>query len=222
MSESPMEEEYRLRLEEARRELAADGWKIVPADQMAELPVPIGGRAPDIVAQRGAELLVGTVTSRNSRGLRTLNGLADAVAGEPHVSLEVYWLGDEPKAGPPRELVQEYAGEAATLLRSGHARAAVVTAWSALEGALPYYASDSRAPLPAGERYTPRQAWPLLSQLYSLGYISDADYERLRQLREQRNAAAHLTGGQAPDPGDIEYALAIVARMLDGRYTPGD
>ena len=50
MSESPMEEEYRLRLEEARRELAADGWKIVPADQMAELPVPIGGGVPDIVA----------------------------------------------------------------------------------------------------------------------------------------------------------------------------
>jgi hypothetical protein len=58
--------------------------------------------------------------------------------------------------------------------------------------------------------------------LSSLGYISDADYERLRQLRGQRNAAAHLTGGQAPDPGDIEYALDIVARMLDGRYTPGD
>jgi hypothetical protein len=40
-------------------------------------------------------------------GLRTLNGLADAVAGAPRVSLEVYWLGDEPEADPARELVQD-------------------------------------------------------------------------------------------------------------------
>ena len=55
MSESPMEEEYRLRLEEAHCELAADGWKIVPAYQTAELPVPKGGPAVQRQPRAGAQ-----------------------------------------------------------------------------------------------------------------------------------------------------------------------
>ena len=83
------------------------------------------------------------------------------------------------------------------LLRSGHARAVVATAWSSLESALIYYAAESRAPLPASERPAPQQAWSLL---YSLGYISDADCDRLHELRKQRNAAVHFTGKEAPIP----------------------
>jgi hypothetical protein len=65
--------------------------------------------------------------------------------------------------------------------------------------------------------------------LYSLGYVGDADYERLRELRGQRNAAVHPSGRQPPgpadiepDPADIEYALDIISRMLNGQYVPGD
>ena len=222
MTDSTLEQAYRQRLEEARRELMEDGWEVLPADRLAELPAPLGDPAPDIVARRGGEVLVGEVKSRNSRELRDLNGLADAVAAIPNARLEIYWLGDEPAANPERDLIREYADEAATLLRSGHARAAVATAWSALEGALIYYAAESQAPLPAGTRPAPQQAWTLLSQLYSLGYISDADYERLHELRTQRNAAVHFAGKQAPDPADIEYALGIVDRMLNGRYIAAD
>lgn len=224
MSESPMEQAYRLRLEEARRELTDDGWEVVSADQLADVlwPTPLSGLAPDIVARKGRELLVGEVKSRNSRELGDLNGLANAIATVPHARLEVFWLGDEPESDPARDLIREYVAEAATLLRSGHSKAAVATAWSALEGALIYYAAESRASLPPGERPAPQQAWSLLSQLYSLGYISDADYDRLHELRKQRNAAVHFTGEEAPDPADIEYALDIVDRMLSGRYTTGD
>jgi hypothetical protein len=219
-----MEQAYRLRLEEARRELTADGWEVLPADRLGDMigPTPLNDMAPGIVARKGSELLIGEVQSRNSRGLPDLNKLADAVAAVPHARLEVYWLGDKPESDPEHDLVREYAAEAATLLRSGHARAAVATAWSALEGALIYYAAESRAPLPPGERPAPQQAWSLLSQLYSLGYISDSDYDRLHELRKQRNAAVHFTGKEAPYPADIEYALDIVDRMLSGRYTPAD
>jgi hypothetical protein len=222
VSETPIEQAYRLRLEEVRRELAADGWEVLPAHLRADVlwPTPLSGLAPDIVARKGAELLVGEVKSRNSPDLGDLNELADAVAAVPNARLEVYWLGDEPEFDPERELIREYATEAAVLQRSGHARAAVATVWSALEGALIYYAAESQAPLPEGERPAPQQAWSLLSQLNSLGYVSDADYDRLHELRKQRNAAVHFTGTEAPDPADVEYALDIIDRMLNGRYAP--
>ena len=66
------------------------------------------------------------------------------------------------------------------------------------------------------------QAWSLLSQLSSLGYITDVDYQRLHELRKQRNEAVHFTGRDAPDPADVEYVLDIVDRMLNGRYVPAD
>jgi hypothetical protein len=224
VNESPVELAFRLRIAEVRRKLTEDGWEVVPGDLLADVlgPTPLRELAPDIVARKGDELLIGEVKSRNSRELRDLNGLADAVAALPRARLEVFWLGDQPESDPERDLIREYAAEAATLLRLGHARAAVATAWSALEGALIYYAVESRAPLPPDEPLAPQQAWSLLSQLYSLGYINDADYERLHELRKQRNAAVHFTGKEAPDPADIEYTLDIVERMLNGRYTPGD
>jgi len=220
MTESPLEQAYRLRLEEVRHELTDEGWEVLSADQAAKLPEPLSGRRMDVVARKGAELLVGEVKSRNSRGLEDLNGLADAVAAVPHARLEVYWLGDERESDPDRRLVREYVAEAAVLLQSGHARAAVTTAWSALEGALIYYVAESLASLPDGQRPAPQQAWQLLSQLNSLGYISDADYGRLHELRKQRNAAVHFTGTGTPDSADIKYLLDIVERMLSGRYTP--
>jgi hypothetical protein len=217
-----MEQAYRLRLEEVRRELSADGWEVLPAGQLRDLigPVPLSRLAPDIVARRGAELLIGQVKARNSPQLASLTSLADAVAAVPGARLEVYWLGDEPESDPERALIREYAAEAAELLRAGHPRAAVATAWSALEGALVYYAAESGAPLPEGERPSPQQAWALLSQLNSLGYITDDDYDRLHELRKQRNTAVHFTGKEPPDPADIHYALDIIDRMLSGRYTP--
>ena len=58
----------------------------------------------------------------------------------------------------------------------------------------------------------------LLSQLSSLGYISDNDCDRLHELCKQRNAAVDFTSAEPPDSADIEYALDIISRMLDGQY----
>ena len=40
MTDSTLEQAYRQRLEEARRELMEDGWEVLPADRLAELPDP--------------------------------------------------------------------------------------------------------------------------------------------------------------------------------------
>jgi hypothetical protein len=224
MSQSPLEQAFRQRMAEAIAELRGDDWEVVDLAGH-EMPSWFRGEVlnfqPDFVARKGEELLVGEVKSRNSSELQELNALADAVAKLPNARLEVYWLGDEPENDPTRELVRTYAREAATLLKTGHITSAVVIAWTALEGALVYYAAESQAPMSAEVR-TPPNAWQLLSQLYSLGYISEDDYSRLQEVRKQRNAAVHYVGTVAPNTSDIEYVLDIVDRMLSGRYTTVD
>lgn len=223
MSESPWERLLRERVDEVLAELERDGWEILPADQLAGLSVPsrLVQLAPDIVAKKGSELLVGEFKSRNSRGLDVLNDLADAVAELPNARLEVYWLGDDPQTDPARERIREVARNAQTLLTAGQYSAAAVIAWAAVEGALERYAVDIQAPV-AEETDRAPMPWQLLSRLYSLGYVGEKDYQQLAELRKQRNAAAHLRQFDPPEAGTIRYVLAVVERMVNGQYVPVD
>ena len=57
-------------------------------------------------------------------------------------------------------------------LQHGDFDAAIVMAWSAFESALYYFIADTQAPISAKPE-SRQTAWQLLSNLYSLGYISD-------------------------------------------------
>ena len=223
MSESPLERLLRERLDDVLAELERDGWEILPADQLGDLSIPprLIELAPDIVAKKGSELLVGEFKSRNSRGLDVLNELADTVAELPNARLEVYWLGDDPQADPARERIREVARNAQTLLAAGQFAAAAVIAWAAVEGALERYAADAQAPVEEATDRAP-MPWQLLSRLYSLGYIGEQDYQQLAELRKQRNAAAHMRKTDPPEAGTIRYVLGVVERMVNGQYVPVD
>jgi hypothetical protein len=221
MSERPVEQQFKKRLDEIRRELADDGWEVL--GKLVDPPVParLIELEPDIVARKGSELLVGEVKSRNSTSLDVLTALAETVAKLPNARLEVYWLGDEPEVEPTRERIRELVREALTLSTTGHLAAATVIAWAALEGALERYAADPQVPVTVGSARA-ITAWPLLSRLYSLGYLSESDYERLREVRRQRNAAVHFGHGELSQIQDIQYTLALVDRLLSGQYVSVD
>ncbi len=223
MSESQMGQAYRQRLGEARDELSKDGWEILTPEREAALSVPakLIELEPDIVAMKDGELLIGEVKSRNSRELNDLNELAEAVALLSNTRLEVYWLGDEPGSEPSREVIRDYVEEARVLLRTGHFAAAAVIAWAALEGALERFVSDTQLPIAANSEHV-LTAWPLVSRLYSLGYVSEGDFRRLAVVRKQRNAAVHFGRDDPPNAGDIEFTLRLVERMVAGRYVSVD
>lgn len=222
MSDSVVEQAFRQRLELAVAELLRDGWKIVGREHVDQLPAPLRKSRADYIAVRGTEIVVGEVKSRNSAELNELNDLADAVAQVPNARLEVHWLGDEPETKPERQFIRRFTNAATELLRNGEVDAATIMAWSALESVLPYFASDTQAPIPAGPQ-AGQSAWQLLSNLYSLGYISQHDLAQLNKLRKVRNELVHVRHGRTtPRAEDVMYVLGLVDRMLTGRYISVD
>jgi hypothetical protein len=88
-------------------------------------------------------------------------------------------------------------------------------ALAAFEGAVATFADEVDIRLKA-------PAMQLLSNLYSLGYVDEADFNRLSRLYTLRSAIAHLATPQIPEYEDIEFCLDLAARMLDGHYVSAD
>src|SRR6266496_520073 len=216
MTDAPREQSFRTRREQTVAELLQAGWEVVEEPGQQALPEPLREFRPDILARRGSELLIVEVKSRRSSDLSRLNALASAVASVPNAKLEINWLGDAPEFEPPVENIRVYLNEAAKLLSIEAFAAAVLIAWAALEGAVVYFASDKDDVQPWT---TP---WQLLSDLYSLGYVSDRDFERLTAFWKLRNEIAHHVGLVTPRREDIEFILKIAERMLAGRYISTD
>jgi hypothetical protein len=62
----------------------------------------------------------------------------------------------------------------------------------------------------------------LLANLYSLGFVEGADYQRLNALYTLRAEIAHSVTPQVPAPDDIQFGLDLALRMLEGRYVSAD
>ncbi len=221
MNERSVEREIGQYKERIAADLQRDGWEVLGGERIDRLPMALRQLQPDLIAIRGNEIMVGEIKSRNSSELQDLKAVADTIARLPNIRLEVFWFGDEFATDPGRERVREYASEAATLLRIGSLASAAVMAWAATEGAIDYFITDTKAPVPDTPGH-PRDTWSLLSRLYSLGYINEEDFKQLTNLRKQRNAAAHFAGRGVPDDINIRYALDIAERMITGQYVSVD
>ena len=216
----------------ALEELTAQGWTVfwgIDRNQLDWLPEPLQEFEHDYVARKGDEIIIGEVKSRRHQSFQALSRIASAVVKTPNARLEVHWLGDvaataavAPLIEVDPAVVQTYIDDARKLLRLDYERPAALIAWSAVEGALMYYAARLDLPLPDDARFA-RSPWQLLSYLDSLGYINDADLKRLTELRNHRNAVAHYTGQEIPvTEEDVEYGLSVAEQMLRGRYVLAD
>jgi hypothetical protein len=216
VTEVPQEQAFRAQLRQVVTELIEAGWEVIPEPGQQSLPEALREFRPDILARREAELLVVEVKSRRSPDLRRLDALASAVATMPNAKLEVNWLGDVAEFDPPIENIRAYQADASRLLDIGALAAATLIAWAAFEGAVVYFASGKDDVEPWT---TP---WQLLSVLYSLGYVSDSDFERLTALWKLRNDIAHHVSPVTPRYEDIEFVLNIAERMVAGKYVSTD
>jgi REase_AHJR-like len=216
----------------ALEELTAQGWTVfwdVGRNQLDWLPESLREFEHDYVARKDDSIIIGEVKSRRNQSWEALNRIASAVVKTPNVRLEVNWLGDIAATGAVAPLievdpavVQSYIDVARDLLQLNYVSQAAFTAWSAVEGALMYYAARLDLPLRDDARFT-QSPWQLLSYLDSLGYINDTDLKRLTELRNHRNAVAHYTGLEIPvTDEDVEYGLSIAEQMLSGRYVVAD
>lgn len=201
-------------LREIVERLRSDGWVVDVEPDAQGLPPALRDLRVDIFAHRGQEILVGEVTARLLAKQERLDELAKRVAAIPNARLEVYWIGDTPIFKPDPIEVERYIAEAGAASEVS-LRAALLMALAAFEGAVATFADE----VGIKRRVPARQ---LLANLYSLGFVEEADYNRLNALYTLRTAVAHLATPRQPSPGDIQFCLDLARRMLEGRYVSAD
>ena len=210
--ENPFEQLLDERIEELRDE----GWSVLRQPDPQDLPEPLSRNRVlvDFVALRGDEILLGEVASRADARRERIDALAKQVAAVPGARLEVYWAGSTHAGSPDPEHVRRYIRETDTIADASP-QAALLMAVAALEGAVAIFAEE--AGVPPG-----RTPWQTLSNLYSLGYVSEPDFNILRRLYELRSSIAHAASPRIPEPEDIRFCLDLASRMLEDRYITAD
>jgi hypothetical protein len=203
------------RLEEVVAELRGDGWLVQLEPRGQALPPGLRSLQPDFVATRADELLVGEITSRTTAAKERVDEIAGLVSLLPNARFVVYWLGDTPEEAPRVAGILKNI-ERAPAVYAVSSAAGLLLAWAALEAAIARFAVgksvDARLRMPRQQ----------LSELYSLGYISEADHERLVALWRTRSEIAHRGDSTDPKREDVDFVLKIARRMATERYVSVD
>jgi hypothetical protein len=208
---SPAEQQLR----EVVDRLRAEGWHVETEPDPNKLPGALRGVRVNFLASRDQDLIVGEIASRGGVRQEHIDALAKQVAAVPNARLEVYWTGDTPVTKPDPDQVRRYIVEADAARNAGSLRAALLMALAAFEGAVATFADEVGIRLRA-------PAKQLLSNLYSLGYVDAADFNRLSRLYTLRSAIAHQATPQIPESIDIVFCLDLTTRMLEGQYISAD
>lgn len=202
------------RVREVIERLRAEGWLVEAEPDPNRLPGALRGTRVDFAARRNDELVIGEIAARATARQERIDALARKVESVPNARLEVYWIGGTPIVKPDAQEVRQYIAEARAVSKVS-IRAALLMALAAFEGAVATFADEVGIRLRA-------PAKQLLSNLYSLGYVDKADFDRLSALYTLRTAIAHLATAMVPERLDIEFCLDLATRMLDGHYVSAD
>jgi hypothetical protein len=197
--------------------LRASGYRVVSGPAATRLaPDWLKKFEPDFVAQRDEEFLVLEVKRRvaapASRGLGQLAELASEVERHPGWALELLWLGDGDSEATNGD-VEDLIARAERVLEVD-VEAALLLLWPAVETSLQLLAS--RAGI---EESRPR---PLLSELYSLGRLSERHFAELDAAQETRNSIAHRVGGSEVNPTVVLRLAQIARRLASPNYVSVD
>lgn len=214
MSRPTAEQESERRyLRDITDQLRLEGWSILTESNDPNIR-SLFERQVDFIARRGSELLVGEVASRTSARREKIDRLAREVAEIPNARLQVYWLGDAPADRPDFSQIERYIKEAIAVADVSP-QAGFLMALAAVEGAIAAFA----------DRVNVKSAAPsqqLISNLYSLGYLDESDFSRLKSLYRLRSRIAHLATPEEPERDDIQFVLNLADRMLNNRYASAD
>lgn len=201
---------YRERLLEAVSKLRRDGWTVEVEPRTTGIP-ELEGYRPDFVARQGDRLIIGEVKWREAPDMDQLATLARRIAKINNAQLDVLWLGDiveEPEVSDTVMLA-----ERARVLNKTERVAAMLVAWSALTGAI------ERVDVGKTEGDSQKPARRRISELYSLGYFTDLQFDRLNKASDVRNRIAH---GEYLEPHRdvVSYVSDLAERLATGRFVP--
>ena len=96
------------------------------------------------------------------------------------------------------------------MARLGFVRAAVITAWSALEAAMRMRLRAAGEP--AGWGAMPRE---MLNELYSSGVLSVDEFGQLERLSQVRNQIVHGFASPASEGGMVGFMSGLARRLVE-------
>lgn len=171
---------------------------------------------PDFIAQRGDEFLVVEVKSRRAAAHSAERGqlaeLASEISKHPGWALELVWLGDDEIQSTDTD-VDDLVARAERVLQVD-VEAALLLIWPSVEASLQLLASR------VGIRDT--HAKQLMSELYSLGWLSERHFAELGDAQVVRNTIAHRAGGGGVDSAVVLRLGQIARRLSNPNYAPVD
>lgn len=210
-------ERFAASVESAIASLRASGYRVLSGRAATSVaPDWLKGLRPDFIAQRGDEFLVVEVKSRSvgahSAERGQLAELASEISKHPGWALELVWLGDDEIQSTDTD-VDDLVARAERVLQVD-VEATLLLMWLAVEASLQLLASR------VGIRGAPVKQ--LMSELYSMGWLSERHFAELGDAHVLRNAIAHRAGGDGVDPAVVLRLGQIARRLADPTYAPVD
>ncbi len=190
-------------VQDTAERLRAQGWHVTIEPSETDLPAPLHGFRPDLLARRGQEHLVVQVASRQRSASMRSVALAEQVNRLPGWRLDMVYAPEPPLIEDQEQLLNRAAR--ARDLATSDPEAALLLGWSAMEGTL-HRLADSRG----GDVDS---AGALLARLASLGAIDEDEHELLRDALHTRNALVHGQKGPAPDVGQLDRLMELIQTM---------
>lgn len=214
MSAYSAERLHQQKLQEAINNLRDEGWEVElePARSIPEL----GGYRPDFIARLGDQIIIGEVKYSHEPQLDQLQDLAKRVQRIGNARLDVIWLG-KAEEEPSVEGVALLAERAHKLIKMD-ATAALLLAWAALEGALYRQETQEGQGFEFKRRIPARQK---LTEMASLGLLSETQFDRLDKASHVRNRVAHGEYAQ-PEPALVEYVCTVAAALASDSFVSVD
>lgn len=192
-------------VQDALAQLESEGFVLTREPSDTELPSELRGLRPDFIGRRGDDLVVVEVSTRGEARQAQLERLAEVVDRHPLWRLILLWAGEDVPSVPTEDVVGRWL-DVARQTAAISSDAALLTVWVAVEAALERLVarqgiSDIRGP-----------ASRLISELFSLGVLSDRQYGVLIEGQKTRGSVAH---GRAVDVRpDLVSQLASLAQWL--------
>ncbi len=192
-------------VQDTAERLRAQGWQVTIEPSETELPAPLHGFRPDLLARREQEHLVVQVASRQRPASMRSVALAEQVNRLPGWRLDMVYVPELPLIEDQEQLLNRAARARDLVTRDPEA--ALLLGWSALEGTLHRLAGSRGSDVDS--------AGAVLARLTSVGAIDEGEHEFLRAALQTRNALVHGQKGPAPDVGQLDRLIELIQTMAE-------
>jgi len=197
-------------------EYRSKGYEVIEEPSPEQLPEFLSSYRPDLLARKGDEAIVIAVKSRSSLAKDPrIQELAQILQTTPHWNFELVVVGEGEQLSAPegsrpfeRNDILRSVEEAEKLVASGFLEAALLLAWSTLEGTVRLLTEGEGIVL---DRLSPLH---ILKQAVINGVISRDDYNFLTHVMKYRNALIHGFKPIDFDPTLVKELISTTKRLF--------